>query len=819
METVCEVITAVRQRPLVALTAALVLGVVLCEALPAPWWALAITAVGGAALTAFHWDDRARGAGALVGAAALGALLHLLTLTPSPNDLSRHSGTQVASIAARVLEVVSSGTQHSVWLCEARGFTGFDGVSRPACGRFQAILETEGGRSRPLSQSLKPGTRVVLYGCTIARPPGPTNWGQRDRRRALMRDRVFCQVTAGDAEVEAGSAGVQDLMTRSLWAARQQVTRSLRASAPSFASAGDRELLVAMVLGDAAAKLDDETRELFRRTGTVHLLVVSGAQVSMVAGLVLLITGRRRRPRFASGLAVVTLVIGFGLLTGMGPSIARSVVMCLVWVLSISRGRPYDVASSVALAAMGLIVSRTATVFDVGAQLTFAGTLGVWALAPAPRSVEPWGRNRIEIGALRLREASRVALGCTVGVWLFISPLLMHYFYAVPVLGAAANLLAVPLSGVVVAAGLADTLLSLVHPALGWVPCLLAWLALKGIVGVNLVCERLPLCIVDRVYLGAGGCMGWYLVLAAVTWAAKSGAIGRAWTEHRERVVTTAALALGALILAWGVRELLPRPFRIVTFDVGEGQATLLETPGRRTVLVDAGGRAGQSNVAIAREILLPYLVSHGHRELDVVVISHPDSDHYAAAWQLLSRMPVKVVLVNGTTGEGTWRKFLADTQRAGAQLRVAGRGTRAVVGGLRLEVLSPPPEGTEGFPKTDNNRSLVVLAEACGLRALLPGDLERPGMRWLLENLPAGSLQAGFLQIPHHGRASADLPAFWEAVRPQVAVASTMGEPADRPGVDDCRKVAARVYRTERTGAVRVTAARGGLVVEAHGR
>jgi len=471
------------------------------------------------------------------------------------------------------------------------------------------------------------------------------------------------------------------------------------------------------------------------------------------------------------------------------------------------------------LAALGLVVSRTATVFDVGAQLTFAGTLGVWALAPAPRYIEPWGRSRVEIGALRLREASRLALWCTLGVALFLSPLLMHYFYAVPILGMAANLLAVPLSGVVVAAGLVDTVVSLLHPALGWAPCLLAWLAMKAILGVHSVCARLPLCVVDRVYLGPDRCVAWYVVLTAVMWAAKRGALRRAWQEHRGRVVTTAALAVAGLVVVWGGRELVPRPFQIVTFDVGEGQATLLETPGRRAVLVDGGGRAGQSNAVIAREILLPYLVQHGHRRLDAVLISHPDSDHYAAAWQLLAWVPVDMLFVNGIEGEGSWHKFLATAQKCGTPIKVASRGTVIVVGGVRLEVLSPPAQGAADFPETDNNRSLVVLAEAGGVRALLPGDLERAGMRWLLENLPAASLRAAFLQIPHHGRASADLPEFWEAVRPQVAVASMMGEPVERPGADDCARVGARVYRTEQTGAVRVTVARGSLVVETHGR
>jgi competence protein ComEC len=819
MDTLRDAAAAVQQRPLLALTAALVLGVVLADGAPLPWWCALASGLICAGMTALHPDRRVRSAAALAGAAALGALLHLATLTLSSNDVSQLSGTQVASASGHLLKVVYSGSARNVWLCEARCVTGYDGTTRAVTGRFQAVLEAgdpQRGRHR---EPPRPGGAVALYGCNIGPVPGPTNWCQRDRRRPLARDRVFCQIAAQDAQVIAGGGGFRTRANGWLWAARDRLTERLRASAPSFASAADRELLVAMVLGDAAARMDEDTRELFRRTGTVHLLVVSGAQVSMVAGLVLLLMGRRQHPRLVSGLAVVALVVGFGLVTGMGPSIARSVVMCLVWVLSTSRGRTYDVASSIALAALGLVVSRTATVFDVGAQLTFAGTLGVWALAPLPRHIEPWGRSRVQVWALRLREASRVALWCTLGVWLFISPLLMHRFYSVPVLGAAANLLAIPLSGVVVAAGLADSLVSLIHPALGWVPCLLAWLGLKAIVGVNLVCERLPLCTVDRVYLGPIGCVIWYVVLGGLIWAARRGALQRAWTENRGKVVTVGLVALAAVVVLWGGRELLPRPFQIVTFDVGEGQATLLETPGRGAILVDAGGRSGQSNAAIAREILLPYLIRHGHRRLDAVIISHADSDHYGAAWQLLPRMPVNVVLVNGTGGEGGWHRFLSDAQRSGAQVRVAGQGTRVSLGGARLDVLAPPPEGTGGFPHTDNNRSLVVLAEARGLRALLPGDLERAGMRWLLEELPAGSLRAAFLQVPHHGRASANLPAFWEAVKPQVAVVSMMGEPVERPGADDCARVAARVYRTDQSGAVRVTAARGSLIVETHGR
>jgi competence protein ComEC len=250
--------------------------------------------------------------------------------------------------------------------------------------------------------------------------------------------------------------------------------------------------------------------------------------------------------------------------------------------------------------------------------------------------------------------------------------------------------------------------------------------------------------------------------------------------------------------LASAVRAGPPEAFTATFLDVGQGDATLLTTPGGATVLVDAG----PDRDVVARE-----LVARGVRRLDVVVATHPHADHVEGFAAVLARFAVGLLLVPGcpddvATAAGLDRIF----EDEGLRPVAARAGMVFAVADLRLEVLSPD-RCWSGTNSDTNNDSVVLLATVGESGVFLSGDLEVEAQQVLLDR--GVDLRALVLKVPHHGGATS-LPSFLAAVGATVAVVS-VGQPNDYGHpvpemLEVLRTAGARVLRTDERGTIVVT-------------
>ncbi len=208
------------------------------------------------------------------------------------------------------------------------------------------------------------------------------------------------------------------------------------------------------------------------------------------------------------------------------------------------------------------------------------------------------------------------------------------------------------------------------------------------------------------------------------------------------------ALGLTTSLLPWRTSDRLECTF----LSVGHGAAVIVELPGGKTLLYDAG-RLGSPTLA-ARAVA-GYLWSRGITHLDAVVISHADADHYNAVPALLEQFPVGAVYVSPVMFEraaGGLKALRAAIDKSGAPLREVHGGDRlSGVGDARIEVLHPPRVGVLG---SDNANSIVLTVEYQGRRLLLTGDLESPGLEDVIAEEP---FDCDVLLAPHHGSANSD--------------------------------------------------------------
>ena len=748
---------------------------------------LALAAFFGAGCVA---ADPGAGASEALGLALLALLLLGLALVARPAEAALALGAAAFALGALAGETEAlrfeAGALRQALVAEAWGpepvrLTGcVRGDARPRDGRLRVTLDVEEVEARGRREACRGRVRLEVGGLTelpaltdgdrvavwaSLRPEEPAD----GVRRGLVA-RGYCKTALLLERRGGGGAG----LLRSL-AARVRVR--LRATLMTALLPGpERGLVLAMVLGDRS-ELDEETAEAFRASGTYHVLALSGAQVALVAGLI--VAGLRWLRVGPGPEAVLTsaAVWFYALLVGGDVPIVRAALMAS----AILAGRAFDLAGDAAnilgFAALALLVVRPGYAWDVGFQLSFGATLGILAL------VGPLGRG---VPALPLR--ADLALVASLAAQAVLSPLLALQFHRLAPAALFLNLAAVPLSGAVLLAGLGTLALAPV-PLLGPLAADLAWIAahaLRRSGDLGPLGPWLDVRVAAPTWVVIG------IHVAALTLVVR----GRRGPGLGLLVVSHLGLLAGAPPLTGDGR------LHLSVLDVGQGDCLLLRSPSGRVLLVDTGG-SWNPRFDVGERRVAPVLWRSGIRRLDAILLTHAHSDHVGGAPFLLRAFHVEEVWAGPAPLESSdWRRLDRVLRGAGVSRRALARG--AVIGwdGVELRVLGPLPPGPP--PRRARNEDSVVLVARLGAVAfLLPGDVEGEAEDRLL--LPP----AAVVKVPHHGSRSSSRPPFVHSTRPRLAVASLgarnpFGYP-HREVVQRYQEAGALFLRTDRDGQVDV--------------
>lgn len=614
------------------------------------------------------------------------------------------------------------------------------------------------------------------------------NPGERSEQDALRRRGLL-------GVIRVAPAGGITILRPGAWSVRG-ATSALRQGIVAGALRALPEphdgLLLSLLLG-IETHLPPELYAQFSRAGLVHLMVVSGAQVAMVAGAcawAARLAGLPPLPSAAAGILGVGL---FAVLVGWAPSVGRATIMTVVGLAAVVLGRGPDRAATLAAAALVLLVSRPQVLFDIGFQLSFAATWGLLYVAPVLRP-----------RLARLGPLLAPALAATLGAQIAVAPLLAAHFQVLLLAGVLANALALPVIAALVPAGFVLIPLVVVAPAAGDPLLGLLRLPLEAVLWIGerfgaLGWAAVPTPPVSPVVTAA-------LFLLLGSWVA---ALSGCWQMRRSHLL--AALAVCACAIAvWSAAALRPPSALVVTVvDVGQGDAILIQSPSGRVVLMDGGGsaRGDRTGWDVGLMRVVPALRRAGVRRLDAVVLSHPHDDHVGGLLAVLENFPVGLVLDPGVVHPAPlYARLLSTAEARRVPRRAAREGMGLDLGvGVGLAILHPPDPSPwiEGEPA---HAAAIVARLTYGVTsALLTSDIEAPVEQHLLDR--GTMLPSQVLKVAHHGSRTSTTPAFLAMVRPLVAVVSvgadnSFGHP--HPGtLAALESVGAVVYRTDRDGAV----------------
>ncbi len=517
--------------------------------------------------------------------------------------------------------------------------------------------------------------------------------------------------------------------------------------------------------------------EEFNATSTSHILVISGANIVVVLALLSRSFGRLLGKRRATWLTLAGLGLYVVLVGGDAPVI-RAGVMGGLYVIARALGRRSTAYVSLAASAIFLTLLSPQMLWDVGFQLSFVSVMGLVLFAePIDRLFE--GLFLRAVPGLRARRALRALLPVrdtlvvTLAAQILTIPLVVYSFGRLSLAGPLANLLIAPVQPLIMSWGGAATLVGLVPGllpiarAVGWLP----WLCLTYTTAVVRSLARWPWASVAVPAAAAGWAILAGGAVVAGVWLARGGAARflqvRETAARRWVGVTLGTLGVLVLVVWLAVLQLPDGRLHVAFLDVGQGDAILITTPTGQQVLVDGGPNPGALTAALGKE--MPFW----DHSLDLVVMSHADSDHVTGLAEVLRRYRVAAWLDNGLPDtNAAYQACLETLQQMGAPRHTAQMGERFVLDqGLELEVLNPPPPGGAGTASDSNDNSVVLRVSWGQVSMLLTGDVSARAEQVLLES--GKTLSAGVLKVAHHGSASSSSGEFLAAVHPRYAVVS----------------------------------------------
>jgi competence protein ComEC len=627
---------------------------------------------------------------------------------------------------------------------------------------------------------------------------------------------------------------------------RNRLHRSVVTEVHELWPAREAALIDAMVIGEEAF-IDRDTRADFQRSGTYHVLVVSGMNVSILAFVVFWTLRRLRIPDVPATLLTVAFCVAYAFTTEVGPPVWRATLMCSIYLVTRLLYRDRAMVNALGAAALALLIVDPRQLFTVSFQMTFVCVLIVAAIGIPilqrtsqlqKQALVNWDSNdyaallpprvaqfRVDLQFIAARVArfvgekwSRSLVRATAAfclhAWelLFISAVMQmglalpmaYYFHRATTVGLPSNIIVVPLVQVMMPAALAALALGYVSPWLAKLPALLTAFALDGITGtvrglgslkfgtLQMADLRVPVPSLILITLAAAA-----LVLAL--WSARRRPL---FACAGLTAILAASLALAFTTPAPHIRSGL---LEVTSIDVGEGDSTLLVTPQGRTLLIDAGGPIGPagSQLDFGEDVVSPYLWSRGISRLDVVAITHGHSDHIGGMPTVLKNFKPKELWIGLLPPSQALDNVLSTAQALGVKVVRHWEGDEFDLGGATVQVLFPPQDWPVGA-KPQNNDSMVLRVSYGDSSVLLEGDAEKQVERRIAaRHHPSANL----VKVGHHGSNNATTPELVASAKPQFAVISVgSGNSFGLPRIETLGRLAsagAHVYRTDLDGAV----------------
>lgn len=618
-------------------------------------------------------------------------------------------------------------------------------------------------------------------------------------REYLAREGIhsYMQYVHIEPTGERGGSPVKALMIRF----RQHALDVIRRLLPD----PQASLLAGILLGIESG-ISPEVRTAFNAVSATHVIAISGSNLVILAGLISAMTGRLiKNPRWVASLTIAGVLV-YAVFVGGDAAVIRAAIMTTLALVATQLDRETYGPASLGFAALLMTAINPLVLWDVGFQLSFAATLGLVLY------VEPLQKGLGKLlERLFSKETARLILGLvsdamivTIAAQITTFPIMLYAFERFSIVSLPVNLLIVPAQAPLMVFGGLAVLAALIVWPLGQILAWGSWLFLTWTIKVVEASARLPFASAEVTGVSPIAIWMLYAILLGGTFYAMQQPDVREQQHNWLREAFSTKLIgftgiVAAVVLVAAAWSLPDGRLHVTFIDVGDGTATLIETPSGRQILVDGGGSGRKLSTGLGNA--LPFW----DQRLDALVITHSEPSATAGLPALLARYRFDAVITGDVATEDDAYQAVRQALQDSGAVWVQGRIGAAVQAddGVKLTILTAPNDLTTG--DSEAVQPLTLMLTYGELRLLLAGSAD--ALPALLNR--SGLLNASILSMPDQGRWDTGLEPLLAAVSPPVAVISVdAGNRSGLPDTETLDALAARdavVYRTDQHGTIEI--------------
>ena len=646
----------------------------------------------------------------------------------------------------------------------------------------------------------------------------PPQSGDLDYKAYLAHQNIYSLLYYPSIEVLDRGQGSRALQW--IYLLRRRLSASLDRALPE----PQCSLAQAILLG-LRGNIPDFVREAFARTGTAHLLAISGLHLTVIIAMLLsvavLLFGRQHYLHIWFALTGIWLYV---LLAGMNPPVIRAAIMGSLFLIAEFAGRQRSAIIALAFAAAVMVGIQPGLLWTASFQLSFLAMAGLILLYPYLQAWGGKGVNRLFENREKILSAASVAsdgFAASLAATLAVAPLIAYNFGIVSLVGLPATFFSLPALPFIIVTSALVALVGLFASLAAQILGCLAWLFLSYLLSVVQIFDSLPHSSFAVGTVSAWHVWGYYAILATAIASLKH---KRQLTDFFSPLTSNIKSAFQGIpkprlgispkwlilpllivaILVWSAALTMPDGRLHVSFlDVGQGDAIAIRLPNGQDILIDGGPDPQRITLELSKK--LPFW----DRTIDLVICTQPQADHVTGLVEVLHRYKVEHVLESELSYNSSiyqeWRRLVEDSE---IERYIACAGQEIDLGnGIRLEILNPPASLWQGTSDDTDNNGVVVRLSWGGVSFLFTADIREDIELELIAQ--RANLRSTVLKVAHHGSRTSTSEQFLAAVDPEVAVVCVgKDNPFGHPSPEVLQRLATalgqeNVYRTAEDGTV----------------